>query len=273
MAYQVIAFDLDGTLLNSQGAILAANKKALKQAQEKGVKVVLVSGRHHTAMKPYYAELGLDTPIICCNGTYIYHPATNEVQSANPLSRAACEQMLKVAEKYDIDLLMYSRDAMNFIKLNPHMQKFTQWANSCDESVRPDVRQVADFSGIIHDPKETIWKFVISSPNRQNMESAVAELPVSEFSCEWSWVDRVDCAKSGNSKGTKLLELLQMWHIAPENVIAFGDNHNDISMLTAVGLGVAMGNAEEKVKAQAKRVIGNNDEDSIAQLLSQLLAE
>lgn len=271
MSYQVIAFDLDGTLLNSQGAILDANKKALKQVQEKGIKVVLVSGRHHTAMKPYYAELGLDTPMICCNGTYMYHPATDEVLSANPLSHAACEQMLQVAKKYDIDLLMYSRDAMNFIKLNPHMEKFTQWVNSCHESVRPNVRQVADFSAIIQDQNETIWKFVISSANRQQMESAVAELPISEFSCEWSWVDRVDCAKSGNSKGTKLLELLQTWNISPEKVIAFGDNHNDISMLSAVGLGVAMGNAEDEVKAQAKRVIGNNDEDSIARLLSELL--
>jgi len=65
--------------------------------------------------------------------------------------------------------------------------------------------------------------------------------------------------------------LLKLWNVEPQNVIAFGDNHNDISMLTAVGLGVAMGNAEEAVKARAKRVIGSNDSDSIARLIEEML--
>lgn len=56
MAYQVIAFDLDGTLLNSQGNILPASKRAIQQAREQGINVVFVTGRHHTAVKPYYHE-------------------------------------------------------------------------------------------------------------------------------------------------------------------------------------------------------------------------
>jgi len=81
----------------------------------------------------------------------------------------------------------------------------------------------------------------------------------------------VDVANIGNSKGVRLLDLLKLWNVEPQNVIAFGDNHNDISMLTSVGLGVAMGNAEEAVKAQAKRVIGSNDSDSIARLIEEML--
>ena len=271
MTYQVIAFDLDGTLLNPDNQILASSKLAIQQARSKGLKVVLVTGRHHTAVKPYYAELGLDTPIICCNGTYIYHPATDEVSHANPLSPEQCRKVQAVATKYDTHLLIYSRDAMNYVELNPHMEKFQQWVQSCPEDVRPNVRQIPSFASLIDNPNEIIWKFVISSPSREAMESAVNELPVSEFSAEWSWVDRVDCASNGNSKGAKLLTLLKEWQISPEKVIAFGDNHNDISMLTAVGLGVAMGNAEDEVKAQAKAVIGANHEDAIAQYLADVL--
>ena len=120
-------------------------------------------------------------------------------------------------------------------------------------------------------PGECIWKFVISHPERQNIEKAIAELPPTEFSCEWSWVDRVDVANNGNSKGGRLLDVLKVWDIDPQNVIGFGDNHNDISMITAVGLGIAMGNAEEEVKRRAKRITLSNEEDGIAQVLNEIL--
>lgn len=69
MKYQVIAFDLDGTLLNRQGQILPTSKKIIQHCLDKGLKVMLVTGRHHTAAYPYYHELNLTTPMICCNGT------------------------------------------------------------------------------------------------------------------------------------------------------------------------------------------------------------
>lgn len=271
MTIKALAFDLDGTLLNAKGQILESSKKAIQQAREKGITVFLVSGRHHTAMKPYYHELQLDTPMICCNGTYLYNPKNNEVSFANPLPVPQCEKVIEIAEKHNLHLLMYSRDAMNYGKLNPHMEKFLKWVNSCPVEVRPEVNQIDNFKAIYQDPNQPIWKFVISSPNREDMENAVKELPVSEFSCEWSWIDRVDIANNGNSKGGRLLELLKQWNIDPENVIAFGDNHNDISMLKVVGLGVAMGNAEDEVKSQAKKVTTTNDEDGIAQVIAEYI--
>ncbi|PJG84021.1 pyridoxal phosphatase [Caviibacterium pharyngocola] len=269
MTYQVVAFDLDGTLLNSQGQILPSSKQAIRRLVEKGIKVVLVTGRHHTAARPYHYELQLDTPIICCNGTYLYDTATNSMPLANPLSKAQALQVVKVAEKYQTHLLMYSRDAMNFLQINEHMQKFSAWVQHCPEQIRPNLRQLDSFEQLIRREDEIIWKFVISHPQRSVMEQAVAELPTDQFSCEWSWIDRVDVAKNGNSKGGRLKDLLALWQISPENVIAFGDNHNDISMLNAVGLGVAMGNAEEEVKRQAKLVTLSNDDDGIAQILQQ----
>lgn len=270
MTYQAIAFDLDGTLLNSQGKILDSSKQAIHQARVKGIKVVLVTGRHHTAVKPYYYELDLDTPILCCNGTYIYQPQTNEVLVGNPLSSVQAEKVINLAEQHDIDLLMYSRDAMNYMRLNPHMEKFNKWVQSCPVEVRPNVQQINDFRSLLT-PNETIWKFVISHPNRQVMENVVAELSPAEFSSEWSWIDRVDVANNGNSKGGRLMDLLKLWNIDPQQVISFGDNHNDTSMITAVGMGVAMGNAEEDVKQQAKRVTLSNNEDGIAQVLNEIL--
>lgn len=86
MTYQAIAFDLDGTLLNPRATILESSKQAIKKAREKGIKVFFVTGRHNTAVRPYYAEIGLDTPVVCCNGTYLYdfqHDCIESIKQRN----------------------------------------------------------------------------------------------------------------------------------------------------------------------------------------------
>ncbi|UAX41978.1 pyridoxal phosphatase [Pasteurella canis] len=269
MKYQVIAFDLDGTLLNSQGQILTSSKIAIQRCIDKGLKVILVTGRHHTAAYPYYHELNLTTPMICCNGTYVYQPQTDAVLTANPLSLEQARQVIQLADKHHLHLLMYSRDAMNYSVMNAHMRKFSEWVQSCPPHVRPKLRQVSDFNSLLN-KQETIWKFVISHPDRALMQMAVDHLSPAGFSCEWSWIDRVDIANGGNTKGARLLELLRSWQIDPQFVVAFGDNHNDISMLNSVGLGVAMGNAETEVKQQAHLVTLSHDEAGIASVLDSI---
>ncbi|AWY45750.1 pyridoxal phosphatase [Glaesserella parasuis] len=269
MSYQAIAFDLDGTLLSSQGTILESSKKAIKQAQEKGLKVYIVTGRHHTAVLPYYAELGLDTPVVCCNGTYLYDFQNDKVLSANPLGNALAEKLIHSAKAEGIHVAVYTRDAMTYEVLNAHFTKFLKWVVSCPENVRPNVYQAENFQTFI-DNGTTIWKVLISDPNLEKMQKFVETLPL-EVSAEWSWVDRVDITKAGNSKGACLAELLKREQIDTENVIAFGDNFNDISMLKLVGMGIAMGESELEVQQSAKKVIGSNNEDSIAQTLNELL--
>ncbi|MGP1954130.1 MAG: HAD-IIB family hydrolase, partial [Arsenophonus sp. NC-QC1-MAG3] len=72
MSYRVIALDLDGTLLNPQKQILPQSLIAINQARRKGIKVIIATGRHHVSIHPFYQALNLDTPAICCNGTYLY---------------------------------------------------------------------------------------------------------------------------------------------------------------------------------------------------------
>nr|WP_260455032.1 HAD-IIB family hydrolase [Enterobacter ludwigii] len=71
MTSRVIALDLDGTLLTPQKTLLPSSLEALKRAQEVGYQLLIVTGRHHVAIHPFYQALALDTPAICCNGTYL----------------------------------------------------------------------------------------------------------------------------------------------------------------------------------------------------------
>lgn len=91
---------------------------------------------------------------------------------------------------------------------------------------------------------------------------------MTDVSCERSWVDRIDIANNGNTKGSTLLRLAEQWGIDREDIIAVGDNDNDISMVRLAGLGVAMGNCSDALMPVADEFIGSNDEDSIAQLIN-----
>ncbi|EPU7117374.1 bifunctional pyridoxal phosphate/fructose-1,6-bisphosphate phosphatase, partial [Escherichia coli] len=113
-----------------------------------------------------------------------------------------------------------------------------------------------------------VWKFALTHddlPQLQHFGKHVEhELGLE---CEWSWHDQVDIARGGNSKGKRLTKWVEAQGWSMENVVAFGDNFNDISMLEAAGTGVAMGNADDAVKARANIVIGDNTTDSIAQFI------
>lgn len=270
MTYQAVAFDLDGTLLTPNATILESSKHAIRKAREKGIKIFFVTGRHHTAVRPYYAEIDLDTPVVCCNGTYIYDFKNEKVLAGKPLTAEQASGLINAAQGQGIHTAVYFRDAMAYEQPNAHFTKFQKWVQSCPESVRPNVCQVEKFQKEI-DKGTTVWKVLISDTDAEKMQNFVDKLPLDQFSPEWSWVDRVDITSAGNSKGARLLELLEIEGIDPRKVIAFGDNFNDISMLEAVGLGIAMGGAEAEVRERAKKTIGPNSEDSIATELTALL--
>ena len=84
--YKVLALDLDGTVLQDDHTIHPEVKKAIQEVKQY-CHVVIVTGRHHTAARPYYYELGLDTPIICCNGTYVYDYQTETVLTQNAIDK------------------------------------------------------------------------------------------------------------------------------------------------------------------------------------------
>ena len=271
--YKLLAFDLDGTLLNSKGKILESSKAAIKAAQQMGIKVVLVTGRHHVAARPYHYELGLDTPVICCNGTYIMDYNLTDPIYSRPLSKAQAQHIIHIARSEYLNVLMYVEDAMLFEVMTPHMEKLCQWANKQPNIVKPTIRQIDDISVAMRSAK-AIYKFVLSHPDQNHFLSVYQQMLASnEFSCERSWVDRMDIANNGNSKGSTLSLLAQQWDIDAKEIIAVGDNDNDISMIQFAGLGVAMAHCSEPVKPHADLLIGSNDEDSIADLIAAYITE
>jgi hypothetical protein len=268
--YQVLALDLDGTVLNRDHAINPEVKAAIREAQE-ACHVVIVTGRHHTAAKPYYEELGLDTPVICCNGTYIYDYKNQQVIRENSLDKDVARQFYNLAVDHGMKMVLYTTHAMMYSRTQPvdYMHELAGWARQYAEDVRPDIRQIDSFEDEIRNA-DYVWKFVIEGEPENIARLQGHELVQEHFSGERSWSNRVDFARKGNNKGGRLAEYLQEKGYLPEQVIAIGDNHNDISMLQLAGLGVAMQNADDTVKAAADMVcVTDNNSDGIARLIRE----
>ncbi|KAA8999872.1 pyridoxal phosphatase [Affinibrenneria salicis] len=267
MTYRVIALDLDGTLLDRQKKILPQSLDALAQAQAAGVRVLIATGRHHVAIHPFYQALQLDTPAICCNGTYLYDYQAKCVLHADPLPVDQAKRVLRLLEKFDIHGLMYVDDAMLYQRPCGHIVRAQAWAESLPPAQRPTLLQV-DSLAQAADSAQSIWKFATTDEDcaalRGFADQVESELGLA---CEWSWHDQVDVAQAGNSKGKRLRQWVEEQGFSMQDVIAFGDNFNDISMLELAGLGVAMGNGVDEVKQRADLVIADNDQPGIAEVI------
>nr|WP_113864594.1 pyridoxal phosphatase [Brenneria salicis]NMN92164.1 hypothetical protein [Brenneria salicis ATCC 15712 = DSM 30166]RBP67498.1 hypothetical protein DES54_10110 [Brenneria salicis ATCC 15712 = DSM 30166]RLM32513.1 pyridoxal phosphatase [Brenneria salicis ATCC 15712 = DSM 30166] len=267
MIYRVIALDLDGTLLTQQKKILSESLTALALARQQGIKVLIVTGRHHSAIHPFYQALQLDTPAICCNGTYVYDYLTGKTSHANPLSVDQAKSVLNMLQTFDIHGLMYADDAMYYQYPTGHVTRTQAWASTLPALQRPAFQQVADLMRQT-DESVAIWKFATSHANIPTLNDFAGAVETQlGLACEWSWQDQVDIAQTGNSKGKLLQQWLSEQGISMKEVVAFGDNFNDISMLEGAGLGVAMGNSADEIKARADLVIGDNEGPGIAEVI------
>ncbi|MFZ4834767.1 pyridoxal phosphatase [Rouxiella sp. Mn2063] len=273
MNYRVIALDLDGTLLDRQKRILPESLTALAEARAAGCKVIIVTGRHHVAIHPFYQALELDTPAICCNGTYLYDFQARKVLAADPLEKSKAHKVLDLLDQYGIHGLLYVDDAMLYQYPTGHVTRSIAWGETLPVDQRPTIIKVDSLRDAA-EQATSIWKFATSHQNLDELESFAqqAEKEIG-LACEWSWKDQVDVAQAGNSKGKRLQQWVESQGLSMADVIAFGDNYNDLSMLENVGLGVAMGNADDAIKARADLVIGDHELPDIARVIRSRVLE
>ena len=267
MTSRVIALDLDGTLLTPTKTLLPSSLQALARAREAGFTPIIVTGRHHVAIHPFYQALALDTPAICCNGTYLYDYQAKKVIEADPLPVAQALQLIDMLNEHQVHALMYVDDAMVYETPTGHVLRTLNWAQSLPPEQRPVFTQVDSLAQTAREVN-SVWKFALTDEDSAKLNAfALAVEQQLGLECERSWHDQIDIARQGNSKGKRLAQWVASQGLSMQDVVAFGDNFNDISMLQAAGMGVAMGNAADEVKAHANVVIGDNTTDTIAEFI------
>ncbi len=270
--HRLLALDLDGTLLNSNNQISLSLQEAIRNVPD-NIVVMIVTGRHHTAAKPYYDQLNLRTPIICCNGTYIYDYQTSTVSCENSIPKEHAREFLLLCDQYGLKKIMYVSDSMLYDALNPtaHMERLRQWSLSFCEPDRPSILKISDFETPLRE-SDYVWKFLVEGEDANITEFSSHPFIQREFIAEQSFVNRIDYSRKGNSKGNRLREYINSQGIEPEQIVAIGDNHNDISMIQVAGMGVTLDHADDVVKQEADLVLdsNNNDEHGLANFIHSL---
>ena len=268
MKYKLIAFDLDDTLLNRQKKVTEKTKKALMNAQEKGLRLVVASGRLPYGVRPYAEQLDVMSHggyYMGFNGGAIID-SRGELISATYLDSKYIEPVYDILRSTNITTMVHKGDD---IYADRKVNAYTHVESDVIGIPLNLVDDIADFvDWRIHkfllggEPEE------LKATEKILIEKFGKELDI-YFSAPWF----LEVMPKGISKGIGIEKICEHMGISTDEVIAFGDSFNDLSMIRTAGMGVAMGNAEDEIKRCADYVTADCDSDGIALALEKIIAD
>ena len=270
---ELIALDLDGTLLNSARQITPGTRTAIGQARASGVKVIPCSGRHFSGTRLVAMQAGMGDVIICGNGALVT-TWQGETIFAKMLNPSRCLELLEFCEEYRLGSNLYADDVLYTLIPNSVTKYYEQLNEQLAADIHCSCRFVSDMRAVIEENAEKILKFEIfplpDEPRRMLLDMLERCPDMSE---EGNLRTSVELHASGVNKGTGLAEAARYFGIPMENVMAIGDGENDVTMLKMAGMGAAMGNAVSEAKAAADIVLPSNNEDGVAWAIHQFVHE
>ncbi len=264
--YKLLALDLDGTLVNDDAIIPDNNKNAIKKAIDKGVKVCLSSGRSYLSLKYFEQELCLNEKGnygICFNGSILYETHNHNILRDVRLPKGMAINLIKELSRFKADTIVYVNDMLYILEMTPSLKYYT-------ERSKVNYTIVDSFEKIETDVSKVLIR-------GENDELKKANEYMSEYTkglcnCFFTEKTLLEFTNLNATKGNALKELYTMLGLKKEEVIAVGDNFNDISMIEEVGLGIAVNNAENRVKEIANYVTEwNNNQGAIEEVIHKFL--
>jgi len=270
MKYKLIAIDMDGTLLNSDNEISERNQSAIREAADKGIKVVLTTGRIYSSALFYAKSLNISTPIISCNGAYIAEHDKSNILYESPISVDSIKDVIELAEKENMHYHFYDDSTFYARELNETVIKYYNWNKKRDEMDRININIIENPFEVVQNEKLNVYKFVFVENDREKLLRFKKKLEsIKNIEIASSWINNVEVMNKGVSKGKALEELCKLFGINKGEVVAIGDNENDISMLEFAGLSVAMGNGVEKARKISCVVTDTNDNDGVGMAIEK----
>ncbi len=261
MRIDLIALDLDGTLLGPDDHISDRNRAAIRRSLDSGVRVVLVTGRGTDTPIRISRELNLNLPVICCHGALTKDFGANRTLEHRPLQLQYAKPMIEFAEANGLALAIYSDEY--FWRLEgSHL--------FMDDMTGPAWREVKTFAEVTTEAP-TFLRF-LGKESVAAMKREFGDWPLG-FRYE-TWGDFYECAvlDVNASKKNALKQLCADFQIMPDRVLAIGDSRNDVPMLRWAGVGVAMGNALSEVKESVRFVTASNAEDGVALAIERFVS-
>ncbi len=270
MPYRLIATDLDDTLLNASSEISSRNRSAIQKATEKGIRFLIATGRMFKTSVGYLGELGLDSdcPMINYHGALVKRSKSREVLLHRPLENDVAIAAAEEAAAQDCHVSVFIGDDLYIDRESEYSRYYQSLANI-------DARPVGNLVQFL--------KVNRACPTKMSIIRWDGTLDQIEADLRKSFGHRLSILQSRPyfleltdrmaTKGQTLRWFAEKEGIRAEEIIAFGDGHNDLDMLTYAGLGVAVANAREEVIAAADMVTASNIDDGVAEVIERLILE
>lgn len=261
----LIAVDMDGTLLNSKKKIGIKTLFYLRKLVKQGHKVVLASGRPVRALQSYYAQLKLNTPMICYNGSFVFSPTDKNFKTIdNRFTIPMVLDIYKTLKKYILNV-MCETDTEIWMDINDDYLPKYFWTTGMkihmgdiNKTLNDDVKTC-----LIHTP-------VLNDKQKQEIEKVVRKYKgiAPRF---WIGNPYFELGYEKASKGSGLEYIARYYKIPRDHIIAFGDAPNDEEMLAFAGTGIVMSNSKAELKNANMVSLRDNNHDGIYYTLRKLL--
>jgi Cof subfamily protein (haloacid dehalogenase superfamily) len=255
--------DLDETLLGPDHTISPRNYRAVRAIVEKGVTVVLASGRMHATARPYAEQLDLDTPIISYNGAMVKRPRTRDVWHSDQVPADLALQVMEYCAEHGLQLNYYLDDVVYTAAMTPWMRLYQERTN-CPTVVVPN------FIETLRGTAPTKLLIVDSPEFTDRLQPALQERFGSRLYIVKSLAEYLEILPPQSNKAAALALVADRLGFSAETTLAFGDNDNDAPMLRWAGHGVAVANARPVTLAAADRIAPRFDEDGVGRALEEI---
>ncbi|QNO14065.1 HAD family phosphatase [Alkalicella caledoniensis] len=266
---KVIVMDVDGTLTNSKKVITEKTKETLMKAQELGYTLILASGRPTTGLVGFAKELEMDKHnglLVSYNGSQVVDFTKNEILFNEPLTVVEAKSILRHIKQFDITPMI---DDGKHIYVENLDGLNVEYEASGGNFILEQVEDLEEFITF-----ETNKILTSGSPEYlQTIFNQMKDPFNNELSCVFTAPFYVEYTAKGIDKAKALETILKPMGYTRDQIIAFGDGHNDITMLKYAGVAVAMDNAVQDLKDVADFITLSNEEDGIAHALEKYIVQ
>ena len=262
---KVICCDIDGTLVRDDKSLSDENAKWIHKAvHEKGVHFTLVSGRPVNGVRPFYERMGITGPVSCFNGGTLVDE-DGKIVDDHRMPHDLALRLLEIGEKTTADIIIF--DGMKwFLRTRDcycYAQKKRIYESDCG---------VGDFRTLLSGFDTN--KMIFMSPSNEVLASILSEMENTidkERFTSYRNADFLEVMPSGYDKSSAIDALARLFNVDLSQIMALGDDYNDISMLRRAGCSVAMENAVPEAKAAAKHITDTNNNDGVAKAIQRFV--
>lgn len=275
MTYKMVCIDLDGTLLNSNKKISNYTLNILREVHEKGLHIIITTGRTYSSARIYYELLGINCPIICSSGATILSPYLNNTLYNSSFNYNELLNLLDIFNKNRLNFNFYSNNDIysnNIITFLLTKLIYLKQGYSNDFNIRHKIVRRDEWEKLFKS-NELIIKGICYSLRQKKINTLYSLLSKEcTFSSYLNNKNTLEINSLNINKGNAVKVLSTLLNIDKKDIICFGDSENDISMIKYAGLGICMANGLDSLKEVSNMVTSeSNDNDGVAKTLENII--